>query len=99
MSLSTVSDPLSEAGKVAFEGDTNCAEACVEIPRRAIVMKAAMLLATIDVAIVYQRGKGRKQKERKGKYKGCPLLRELTCPDCVNEVVGGWQSLVRLESE
>jgi hypothetical protein len=65
ISLSTVSDPLSEAGKVAFEGDTNCAEACVEIPRRAMVTKVAMLLAAVDAAIVYQRGKGRKQKERK----------------------------------
>lgn len=51
-SVNTVSDPLSEAGKVAFDGDTDCAEASVEYPKRAMVKKLAMLLATVDAAMI-----------------------------------------------
>ncbi len=42
---------LIEAGKVSFEGDTDCAEAS-EIATRARVKKLAMLLATVDAAMI-----------------------------------------------
>lgn len=57
--LKTVSKLLSELGNVAFDGETDWADAIDADPRRmAKVKKLAMLLATIDAAIL-------KRKERK----------------------------------
>jgi hypothetical protein len=55
---------------------------------RTVAKKLAMLLATVDAAIVCQKGKG--------KMKGCLLLPSLTCPDAENEDAGGQQKQVRL---
>lgn len=61
--LKTVSEFLSESGSVTLDGDTDCAEARVEIPRRkrAKVKKLAALLATVDVAMMKQKKEEREE--------------------------------------